>query len=436
VIRSESSPEIFAICDVDVWNAQGIETARDVWVRDGRIEAIVPAGARARPERVVEGGGRVLMPSGVDAQVHLRVPGQPQKELPETGLRAALRGGVGAFLTMPNTKPVIDSVEVLERARREVADAEARTGVRVLFSAAMTLGQDGLIPVNGASLAAAGAKAFTDDGKGVARLDVMREVFRVGEATGLPLLQHAEIPGHGAALAPGPTQERLGLRPYPEEAEWKMVERDLSLLADFPRARYHVLHISSARTVELLAAARERGLQATGETSPHHLLLTSSDIPPDNTAYKMNPPLRGPTDREVLRAALADGRLAFVATDHAPHEPEMKGADFSASAFGTTGLEALLRVLILLRKQGLLTAERLVEVFAAAPARFLGVDDEFGLVAEGRPLRAALVDVDAAPNPVRVEELESLSKNSCFLGLALPGKIVAHFNGAGIFLFD
>lgn len=430
-----SLPPLFAIRNVNVWNEEGVAPARDVVVSDGRISEILPTGGASLPETIFEGEGKALLPSGVDNQVHLRTPGQAHKETAETGLRAALRGGVGAVLTMPNTKPVIDSVETVQMARAQLAHAESITGVRALLSAAMTLGQDGLLPVNARSLKDAGVAALTDDGRGVAREDVMRLVFEANRETKLPLLQHAEVPAHGAALAAGPVQRKLGLRAYPAEAEWQMVERDLRLLREFPEQRYHVLHVSSYKTVELVAEAKRAGLHASCEVSPHHLLFTSDDIPDGNTHFKMNPPLRSSDDRARLREALADGRIDFVATDHAPHEPAAKGDDFTSSAFGTTGLEAFFRVILKLYQERVIRAERLVQVFSSAPARFLGIDGEFGHLKVGRPLRAILVDFEAPARPLAVEELESLSKNSCFLGAPLPGAIRAHFNQAGLFRF-
>ncbi|MBS1982688.1 MAG: amidohydrolase family protein [Bdellovibrionales bacterium] len=429
-------PPSFAIQDVEVWNADGVLAHQDLVVRGGVITEMHPTGTcSALPDYVFPGGGQVLMPSGVDNQVHLRAPGQPHKDLPECGLRAALRGGVGALLTMPNTVPVIDSVAALEVGRAAVAKAEYQSGVKVLWSAAMTLKQEGQQVVDVAALKRAGVAALTDDGRGVARDEMMRQVFEANEGAGLPLLQHAEVPGHGCALAAGPEQARLGLKAYPPEAEWRMVERDLALLAEFPNQRYHVLHVSAAKTLDLVAAAQARGLKATAEVSPHHLLYSSDDIRPGATSYKMNPPLRSVADREALRAALFEGRLDFVATDHAPHEPAAKGTEFAASAFGTTGLEAFLRVLLLFVEQGLLKPTRLVQVFSTAPAQFLGIGDEFGAIRVGRPLRAILVDVKAPDRPLVVEELESQSKNSCFLGARLPGAVRAHFNSAGVFRF-
>ena len=437
-------PYRFRIANVNVWNATGVALTQDLEVEGGVITKLGPTGSLGftkNTDDVFDGLGRALLPAGIDLQVHLRVPGQAHKETAETGLKAALRGGIVAVLSMPNTNPVIDSPEVCELTRKLVAPAEQSTGVKVLLSAAMTQGQLGSHTVDAKKLAACGVTALTDDGRGVASEDIMREVFRASAQSGLPVLQHAEVPGHGAALAAGPTQQKLGLKAYPPEAEWKMVERDLRLLEDvckeFPQSkpRYHVLHISSAKTLELVVDAKKRGLPATCEVCPHHLFFTSGDVPVDNSDFKMNPPLRGADDRRALQKGLQDGGIDFVSTDHAPHEKSLKSPDFQASAFGTTGLETSLRTLWALVGQGALTRERLVETFSTAPARFLGWESGYGTLAQGRPFRAVWFDDQAQPAPIRLDELESLSKNNCFLGHPLPGRVCGVWNDAGFFRF-
>lgn len=426
-MKLESLPPKLTVTNVDVWNATGVARERDVHVENGVVTAIVAHGARPVTGVAIPGKGAVLMPAGVDNQVHLRTPGQFHKETPEKGLAAALYGGVGAVLTMPNTKPVIDSVDVVDEAKRALGPAELATGVKVFLSAALTRGQEGQVPVDFEPLMKAGVKAFTDDGRGVARDDIMRTVIRNAQGLGAPILQHAEVPGHGCALAAGPVAKTQGLKPYPREAEIDMVRRDLEMLRECPTSRYHVLHVSCLETVGLVETARRQGLLASCEVTPHHLLFSSNDVNADDTSFKMNPPLRDTADRDFLQQALADGRIDFAATDHAPHEPAAKGADFQGAAFGTTGLEALLKTLLKLHLRGLLSPERVVDVFSAAPARFLGIDGTYGAVAEGQPFRAILVDVDAPEAPLGRDELQSLSLNSVFVGLPLPGTLKAHF---------
>lgn len=416
----------YVIKNVELWTAEGVEKGRDVEVHEGRVVSIHPSAEYASPVTIIEGSGLVLMPAGVDPQVHLRVPGQEQKETPGTGLLAALRGGVAAVLSMPNTKPVIDAVKVCEMAAFELEEAEKQTGVRAYLSAAITKDLKGQESVDYEALAEWGVKAFTDDGVGVVKDELMEAVFQASAITGLPVLQHAEYPGHGAVLAAGPIQEKIGSKPYPAAAESDMVARDLKLLAKYPKARYHVLHVSAHETLELVADAKRRGLPVTCEVSPHHLWFSSHDIDEHNSAFKMNPPLRSPEDREALRQGLKSGVVDFVATDHAPHEPSAKTENFKTAAFGTTGLETSLRVLLTLWKDGLLSPQDVVRSFSKRPAEFLGIADEFGSIAPGRPLKAALVN-PYTQEVVREEDLFSLSKNNCFIGETLTGHVHAMF---------
>lgn len=412
---------------VDLWTGAGVQENVDVHFRDGIVTSIEPSAKAAR--------GRVLLPAGIDTQVHLRVPGQAEKETADSGCLAALHGGVGAMLTMPNTNPFIDNVQTLQMAQEEVQPLEAEFGVKVLFSACISLAQKGMEVAPLRELAAAGAVAFTDDGKGVLTSKVMEDAFAILQDLELPLLQHAEMPGAQGPLAPGPVQESLGLKPYLANLETDMIKRDLQILEGYPKARYHVLHLSSGDSVHLLEEAKRKGLRVTGEVTPHHLYFSSEDIQADNKSFKMNPPLRSSQDRKVLQAALAKGQIDWMATDHAPHEADTKVANFQSASFGTTGLETSLQVLLWMVHQKMLTPSRMVQVWSAEPAKFLGLQEEFGDIRVGRRLRAVLVDIS---QNVMVEErmMWGLSKNSCFLGQTLPGKIIAHYTSSGCFDFE
>ena len=421
------SKDNLLIKNVDVWNESGVRKKQNVLVLDGQIKDITRAVTNISVKNVIDADGLQLLPAGVDPQVHLRTPGQPQKETAETGMEAAKAGGYGAVLTMPNTIPVIDSVSSYELCKNALAGAEASTGVEALISAAMTVGQKGQTLVDFYALADAGVAAFTDDGVGVERDDVMEGVFRAAEIHGLPLLQHAEVPGHGGVLAPGRTQSAFNIPPYLAAAEVEMVQRDLEQLKRFPGAQYHVLHVSSIKTVEEVIRAKSRGLQVSCEVSPHHLFFCSDDIVAHETSFKMNPPLRSFQDRLALQAALQHGSIDFVATDHAPHDWNSKAKSFENAAFGTTGLETSLRVLLDLYRKRILNEESLVRVFSLNPAKFLGIEDRFGSLQVGRPFKAVLVDANAAPTAIELGDLKSKSKNNCFLGFSLGGKIVKTF---------
>ena len=425
----------YVIQNAEIWTAEREIPRGEIWVESGRLKAIgekveAPAGV-AR----VDAQGRLVMPAGVDAQAHLRVPGQRHKETPETGLLAALRGGYSAVLTMPNTQPTIDSVEVLELGRRETAPFERDFGVHVFWSAAITkrLNSDEWSDYD--SLVQAGVRAFTNDGLGVASDQVMDEAFKRLEKYDVPLLQHAEFLGHGGSLAPGPVQEAVGATPYPDEPEWKMVERDVRELAKHPGARYHVLHVSSRRTLEIVRAARARGLRVSAEVTPHHLFFNTETIDGANPSFKMNPPIRAREDQEALWKGLADGDVDFVATDHAPHEAIMKAGAFDKMAFGTLGLETTIPVLLHGWKRGWLSPGRLVNVFSSAPAKFLRLPPGFGGFVEDAPFHAVWVDARAPESEYTEDRISSLSKNSCFLGAELPGRILGAFHEDRVFTF-
>ncbi|MBL7688917.1 MAG: dihydroorotase [Bdellovibrionaceae bacterium] len=424
------SDELVVIPDVELWTAATTREHVDVFVRGGRLVDLKPAAARINRRKRL-----VLMPSAVDTQVHLRTPGQPEKETPETGLRAALYGGVGALLTMPNTKPIMDSVEVMELAERELDRASRLTGVAVYLSVAGTIGQKGIEVAPLESLAAAGARAVTDDGKGVADDAVQLEIFKRIEALNLPFLQHAETLGAPGPLADGPVTRALGLKPYGPEHETDMVARDLRLLKSAPAARYHLLHTSAKGSIALVKAAKEQGLRVTAEVSPHHLYFSSDDIREDETSFKMNPPIRSVEDREALIDALAAGDIDWVATDHAPHDRESKAKPFAEATFGTLGLETMVPVVLDLVSRGRLSQTRAVQVLSTEPARFLGLDDEFGHLRLGQPLRAILVQPDESW-VVQASTHQSLSKNTCFDGVQLNGKVVGQCSRSGIWLAE
>jgi dihydroorotase len=416
-----------------LWCGKGDLGPHDILLENGRVSAISKAPILSKsPSRVFNAEGLVVLPAGVDPQVHLRVPGQAHKETAESGLWAAVHGGVGALLTMPNTKPVIDDRRIYELAVNELKHAEAVTGVKVLLSAAITKGQQGREVVDFDALSHAGVAAFTDDGVGVASDSLMLEALRASARTQRPILQHAEVPGHGAVLAPGPTQVTVGGPAYLEDAEVEMVARDIRLLAEVPDAIYHVLHVSSKKTLELVHKARSKGLKISCEASPHHLFFTADDIQANNSSFKMNPPLRSRDDRAALQEALKDGRCQFVATDHAPHENEIKSTNFKTSAFGTTGLETSLKVLLWLLNNKKLTVSRLVEVWADEPAKFLNIFDRFGSFAVGKDFNGVIIDAFAPDALVSGSSFIGKSKNSCFIGSHLPGRIVATVLGKNL----
>lgn len=372
----------------------------------------------------------LVLPTGCDLQTHLRFPGQDSKETLRGGLMAAFAGGYDSVLSMPNTNPFLDDPALLKETINS-AGQETEWPVEVFFTAAGTVGMQGQEPADIAALAKAGAAAITDDGWGVREEAAMDDLLKRCAEAGMLFMQHAEMPGHKGVATASAFQKGEGLPEYPRLAESAMVERDLKLLKKHPKARYHVLHVSTRETLRLVAEAKKAGLPVTAEASPHHLYFCNEDIPAQSdarsTCFKMNPPLFGPEDREALRAALREGVIDCVSTDHAPHEKENKALGWIKAPFGTRGLETTIPVLLHLWREGALSWERVEEVWSTVPRKILGRASE--------PRGWLFIDPDAE-YVLSEQDLPGISKNSCFLGQPLKGRIEWRGEPEGIWTRD
>jgi dihydroorotase len=395
-----------------------VDAVLDVRVDDGTIAEL---GARldTNAHRVIEGEGLLLAPAFVDPHVHLRTPGREDEETLASGTQAAAAGGYCAILAMPNTDPVVDSSAVFG-SLVEAARAEAE--IPVGFLAAITKGQQGAELTEMAELAEAGAVGFSDDGRPVAAPGLMRRALQYGAVTGRPLALHCEEPtlSRDGQMHEGAVSAELGFTGYPSVAESLMVERDLSLAA-YEGRPVHVLHVSARESVEALSRAQASGLSATAEVTPHHLCLTDEAVRSLDPNLKMNPPLRSGDDRSALVAALRDGTIQAVATDHAPHAQHEKEVPFEAAPFGVTGLETAFATLYThLVEPGLLSLETLLERMSAGPARIYGLPAP--RVAVGEPANLVLLDL-AASRRVEAGDFRSRSANSWLLGERVTGKV-------------
>jgi dihydroorotase len=398
--------------------AEGIDAVLDVRIDDGTIAA-VGAKVDTNEHRVVEAAGLVLAPAFVDPHVHLRTPGREDEETIASGTAAAAAGGYCAVLAMPNTDPVVDSAATLE-ALVETARREAR--VPVGFLAAITSGQAGQELTEMGELADVGAVAFSDDGVPVSSAGLLRRALQYASSTGRPLALHCEelSLSRGGHVHEGAVAAELGFTAYPSIAESVMVERDLALAA-CEEQPVHLLHLSAAESVAALRRARESGVRATGEVTPHHLVLTDEAVRSLDTNVKMNPPLRAERDRVALLDALRDGTIEAIATDHAPHARHEKDVPFEAAPFGVTGLETAFAVLYAeLVEPGLLPLGTLLERLSAGPARIFGL--ERPRVAVGARANLVLLDLTGV---TRVTEngFRSRSTNSWLLGRALKSRV-------------
>jgi dihydroorotase len=397
---------------------EGIDAVLDVRV-DGGVVARIGERLDSNEHRVVDGSGLVLAPAFVDPHVHLRTPGREDEETIGSGTAAAAAGGYCAILAMPNTEPVVDSAAVLGAL---VEAARAQAVVPVGFLAAITKGQRGSELTEMAELAEAGAAGFSDDGRPVVSPGLMRRALQYHAITGRRLGLHEEEPtlSRSGQMHEGRVSAELGLAGYPSVAESLMVERDLSLAA-YEGQPLHLMHLSARESVEALAAARARGVVATGEVTPHHLVLTDEAVRSLDPNLKMNPPLRSAEDRSALVAALRSGTISAVATDHAPHARHEKDVPFEEAPFGVTGLETAFAALNThLVEPGLLSLSTLLERMSAGPARAYGLEPP--RIAVGAPANLVLLDTGAKVL-VTESSFRSRSVNSWLLGETLTGRV-------------
>jgi dihydroorotase len=402
--------------------AGALDADVDVVIERGRIVRVGrdAAGDLLESERVrvIVRPGAWLLPGFIDLHAHLREPGSEGKEDVASGLRAAAAGGFVDVCCMANTRPVNDSRVVTEML---MAKAHALSSVRLHPIGAITLGQRGEQLTEMADMKDAGAVAVSDDGRCVTNSQVMRRALEYAATFDLPVIQHAEDHAltEGAQMHEGAISTKLGLRGWPRVAEDVIVARDL-LLAEYVGARYHIAHVSTEGAVRLLRDAKSRGIAATAEVTPHHLLLTHEALLGYDTACKVNPPLREEQDVEALRQALADGTIDCVATDHAPHGVLDKHVELAEAAPGMIGLELCVPLLLGLVRQGVLPLSRLIDSLTCAPARVAGL--EAPRIRDGA--RADLVLVDPLARwTIDPRRLRTKSRNTPFTGHAVQGRI-------------
>ena len=394
----------------------------DVLVRDG-VVAEVGGGLSAAGADVLDADGLVALPGLVDLHTHLREPGREDAETVETGSRAAALGGFTAVCAMANTDPVADTAGVVEQVWRLGREAGL---VDVQPVGAVTVGIRGeqLAELGAMATSAAQVTMFSDDGNCVWDARLMRRALEYVKAFDGVIAQHAEEPRltAGAQMHEGEVSGRLGLAGWPAVAEEAIIARDV-LLAEHVGSRLHICHVSTAGSVEILRQARSRGTRVTAEVCPHHLLLTDERAASYDPVFKVNPPLRTASDVDALRAALADGIVDVVATDHAPHAVEDKECEWGYARPGMLGLQTALSIVLeVLGQDWNLIAERM----SRTPARIAGLRDHGRDPGPGTPANLTLVD-PAARWTVDPSELASRSRNTPYAGMTLPGRVVATF---------
>ncbi|MGY1616331.1 dihydroorotase [Geodermatophilus sp. SYSU D00691] len=398
----------------------------DLVLKDGVVTSI-GAGLSVSNAEVVDADGLVALPGLVDLHTHLREPGREDTETVETGSRAAALGGFTAVHAMANTDPVADTAGVVEQVWRLGQQAGL---VDVVPVGAVTVGLAGerLAELGAMADSAARVRVFSDDGRCVADPALMRRALEYVKAFDGVVAQHAEEPRltAGAQMNEGDRSARLGLGGWPAAAEEAVIARDV-LLAGHVGARLHVCHVSTAGSVEILRWAKGRGVQVTAEVTPHHLLLTDECVEGYDAVFKVNPPLRTDEDVEALRAALADGTIDAVATDHAPHAVEDKECEWALARPGMLGLEQALGVVVrTMVETGLLDWRGVADRMSVRPAAIGRLAGHGRPLAPGEPANLLLLDPThrATVDPAA---LASRSRNSPYAGRELPGRVVATF---------
>jgi dihydroorotase len=403
--------------------ASGMDQIADIGIADGLIHEIGQDLSTNGYDRVIDADGMILAPGLIDPHVHLREPGQVHKEDIESGTRAAVAGGFTTVCCMPNTSPALDSPEMVEFVRSR---AEQVGHCRVFSVAAATKGRKGERLAEIGLCLDAGAVGYSDDGDVVESASMMRSVLQAVKAAGKCFMQHCQelTLTSGAVMHAGSVSTKLGHKGWPREAEEIIIERDLRLNKSIG-CHYHIQHMSSGNSVEIVARAQREGIPVTCEASPHHLLLTHEAIETQGTMAKMNPPLREQSDIDALKQGIADGVVTILATDHAPHTNDEKRNTMYDAPFGIIGLESALGLYHkALVESGVIEWPKLIELLTINPARLCGLDEQgIGSISVGGPADLTLID-PSHKWTLSEDDLVGKSSNTPFLGWTMQTRAV------------
>ncbi|MBQ8148077.1 MAG: dihydroorotase [Lachnospiraceae bacterium] len=399
------------VLDVAIENERILEVGKDLAIKENPDEV-----------QIIDAGGCFVMPGFVDLHVHFRDPGLTYKEDIGTGAKAAARGGVTTVCAMPNTKPVVDSVETLDYIQKK---AEEVAPIHVEQLSAVTIGQEGLELVDMKGMVDKGAIAFSEDGKSVMDVTLYAEAMKQAAELGAVVMAHCEDKAlvRGGVLNAGVASEKYGVPGITNSVEDVITARDIFLANDYG-TKLHLCHCSTAGSVELVRMAKNMGIAVTAEVCPHHFTLSDADIDSADANYKMNPPLRSEADVQALIRGLQDGTMEVISTDHAPHSAEEKAKGFLESPFGIVGLETSASLTYTaLVATGILTPMQMAEKMSWNPAKVIGIENERGSIETGKMADIVIFNPDMEYT-VDVNEFASKGKNTPYDGKVLKGRVV------------
>ena len=396
--------------------ANQVDGVADVFIQNGKIEK-VGKGLKVKADQVIDAKGKIVTPGLVDIHVHLREPGFEYKETIATGTLAAVAGGVTSVACMPNTNPPIDDQSIVYFIKSK---AEKEGHCHVFPVGCISKRREGAEMAELGELKKAGAVGLSDDGSPIMNAELMRRVMEYAKMHDLVVIDHCEDMdlSNNGVMHEGAAATTLGLRGIPAASETVMVARNI-VLAEMTGAKFHVAHMSTAGSVELVRQAKKKGLNVTAETAPHYWSLSDKSIKNYNANFKMNPPLRSEEDVAAIRKALKEGIIDCIATDHAPHSSTEKQCEFDEAAFGIVGLETLFAVTYShLVEPGVVSLSRAIELLTVAPSKIVGINK--GTLSEGADADVAIFDI-TTDKKVDVNQFKSKGRNSPFNGWNLKG---------------
>jgi len=401
--------------------SQNLDEYVELWIEGTRVLGIEPMPGVV-PDRTIDATGLIICPGLIDVHVHLREPGNEEDETIATGSDAALAGGWATIVSMPNTRPPIDSPAAVEFV---ILQAKRAGKAIVLPSACVSKNRAGEELAELGKLYEAGAVAFTDDGAPISHAGLMRRALEYSRMFDVPIFQHCQVNEltAGAVMNEGDVSLRLGLTGMPPVAEEIMVARDI-MLAELTGGHVHIQHLSTARSVELVREGKSRGVRVTAEACPHHISLTDENLAKFDSNFKMNPPLRTARDVVAVIQGLVDGTIDLISTDHAPHSPEKKNRELDQAPFGILGLETMLPIVRqTLIETALMTWPEVIAKLTIEPAKLIRADQYKGHLKPGAEASVTLIDPDRVWT-IDVAQFRSKSINTPYQGWTVTGQAV------------